>query len=113
MEEECVICFNKLEHDQPYCKIDNKRENGNYHVECLEQWLQKSNNGLYTRDKIISYSIYHNSELIESIKVRQDLYNTVYIPIDEEVNQNIQIPVHIRNRRNIDEFADPSCCILF
>ena len=64
-EPECLICSHPLCEDQPYAMINNNNEKGKYHIECLERWLETSNNGLLTQDKIMSYNIYHNNNLIE------------------------------------------------
>ena len=41
---ECSICFNTIEQNIQYAKIDNPDETGKYHVHCLETWLKSSNN---------------------------------------------------------------------
>ncbi|QKF94203.1 zinc finger protein RING/FYVE/PHD-type protein [Fadolivirus algeromassiliense] len=107
----CEICFYKVDDDQPYCKIDNKRENGKYHIECLERWLQKSNNGLHTQDKIISYSVYHGTELIETIKVDQKLYNNGYSQlIATQVEDNAIRYAPITRTNNTMQNQNQLCC---
>lgn len=92
-EIECEICLDELSNDQPYAKIDNKSESGKYHVECLERWLRRCNNGLHTQDRIMSYSIYHCNQIIETVKVTDNPFNGLYY-ID-----NIQEPIIVRTNR--------------
>ena len=66
--------------DQPYSIIERCSEKGKFHVQCLEQWLQKSNNGIFTQDKIETYSIYQNNILINLntlIKFLKMIYDNV------------------------------------
>ena len=64
-EDECYICFQKIIKNQPYATIDNEREKGKFHEKCLEEWTNKSNNGIFTQDKINSYSLYQGNILIK------------------------------------------------
>lgn len=61
----CSICYNKLS-DSPYAKIDDPGEVGKFHIQCLEQWMQKSDRGIIVDKKITSYSVYHEDQLIET-----------------------------------------------
>ena len=68
-DQECIICTHEIYIEQPYAMIDNQNEKGKYHVECLEQWVSKNNNGILTQDKIISYSIYQKNGVITTINI--------------------------------------------
>lgn len=94
----CSICFYKL-NDTPYAMINDPGETGKYHVQCLEQWIQKSNRGILIEKKIDSYSIYHEDKLIETIvnkKLQVPFQNdqtntnetTVLIPSNEDNDDN-------------------------
>lgn len=72
----CPICFNKFTNSQPFAMIDNTSEKGKYCIECIEKWLDISHNGLLTQDKVLSYSIYHENTLIETIPVSTIIKNT-------------------------------------
>lgn len=83
-DDECLICFKKLDNDVRYAMIDHIDENGKFCVECLEKWLDKSKCGLITNDKINSYSIYEGNKLIITMPI-------VYSDIkeDDNINNNI------------------------
>lgn len=81
----CSICFNKL-NDTPYAMINDTGETGKYHIQCLEQWIQKSNRGTLIDKKTDTYSIYHDDKLIEII-----INNKPYQIADE--NQSVQINI--------------------
>ena len=115
-DKECIICFYIIADDQPYCMINNKNERAKLHVECLEQWINKSQNGLYTQDEIKSYSIYQMDRLIETIIIPQNYVN-------DTTNMNDNIPLlHIdkkRTKKAINENDHVSrnsgcenCCII-
>lgn len=67
---ECNICFNKIEPNIQYAKIDNPDEVGSYHVNCLTNWLRTSgNHGIMTQTKVTGYYICINGEKIIKINV--------------------------------------------
>lgn len=65
MQEECCICYNDIELNKEYAIINNDIEKGIYHVHCLENWIQTSNNGILTQDKITSYIIFNGDSARE------------------------------------------------
>lgn len=111
---ECEICSENLLIDQPFAKIDDTAEQGMYHVECLEKWLNQSNNGLHTQNKITSYSIYHNNELIEQHKINgQDYIVNIselsYTENQDLLNNNNNAP-NVENINRIEAHDDDCCC---
>ena len=95
---ECPICLGVL-YDSPYAKIDNNKEQGNYHIECLEGWFNRCQRGILCQDRVQSYSIYHDNILLEKIILPSPRNNTNNIN-----NQNNQTR---RNRTN----DDVECCL--
>ena len=98
---ECSICLGVL-YDSPYAKIDNNKEQGKYHTECLEGWLVRCQRGILCQDKVQSYSIYHDNILLEKIILSPSQNN-----INNQNNQNIQI-----RRERINDETDCCLCII-
>lgn len=98
---ECPICLGILD-ESPYARIDNIKEQGEYHVECLEGWIQRTHRGIFCQDRVESYSIYHQSILVERI-ILSSSYNNIN-------NQN-HLTNSTRNNRsnNNDDVVD--CCL--
>jgi hypothetical protein len=67
--EGCLICYNHIECDQPYAKIDHDKETKLYHPDCLDGWFQEHDIGIVSREKVESYSIYHENQFIEKVMV--------------------------------------------
>lgn len=108
--EECEICFYTITNGQPYCKINNRRENGVYHMECVEAWLQRSNNGFHVQEAIISYSMFQNDELIETIKVDTNRYGENFRLIN---NNTITSSNENENTSTPSSSDKACCCVLF
>lgn len=67
---ECNICFNQInKYNMYYAKIDNPDERGVYHLHCLQKWLDTSNNGIMTQNKIIAYHIYISDDKVLTINI--------------------------------------------
>jgi hypothetical protein len=102
---ECVICMKKL-NDYPYAVINKKGESGIYHVECLEQWLNKSHNrGVLQEEETELYSIYHNDQLIESINTIKKVNDMGEVPDIPEIiiipmNENSESEIFLNNTDN-------------
>ncbi len=67
---ECNICFNQIDkYNTHYAKIDNPDERGVYHLHCLQKWLETSNNGIMTQNKITAYHIYIHDDKVSTVYV--------------------------------------------
>ena len=68
--DECFICYINMDNDVPYAKINNLEETDKkYHLECLEEWINKSGRCVITDGMIESYSLYQNDNLISTHEV--------------------------------------------
>jgi len=115
-ELECIICLYKISDDQPYSMLNTKYEKAKYHIECLEQWINKSHNGILTQETITSYSIYHKNKLIETIKVIT--YDHTENDIDLTVpllqsNKNNQLQSNQNNQLQINQNVKNNWCDYF
>lgn len=93
----CGICYNKLT-DGPYAVINDQAEQDNkYHVQCLEQWVQKSKRGIILEKKIDSYSIYHDDTLVSKNVINQEgviTEETILIPSEEDSDSGKEYPCY-------------------
>lgn len=93
--DECGICYNSLEPNIEYSKINNPHESGSYHVQCLTNWLNNSHNGILTQDKITSYQIFINNEPIQTVMLptAPQIYNVEQEQYQEQYQE--QTPIYI------------------
>lgn len=59
--EECIICLDPVLSTR-YAVLNGEGEYCKYHIECLQQWVQKSNIGCLTGLPVETYSIFDNDE---------------------------------------------------
>jgi hypothetical protein len=62
--EECVICQTPID-NKTYAFINNDHERGVYHINCLTEWLERTNTGILSEDKITSYLVFDNGTVRE------------------------------------------------
>ena len=68
MDDICIICYYSI-YETPYCMLNSPHEVGKYHVECLEKWLTYNNIGILSQKPVLTYSIYHEDILLETINI--------------------------------------------
>jgi len=81
--DDCFICFEKINEQDLYAKIENNKEgNMKYHPQCLNKWLSIKGNGIVSREHVESYNLYSNENFVGEIKVAS--------PLLEEDNREAQ-----------------------
>jgi len=103
---ECLICLDNI--NCQYAMIDNIGERGQYHSECLEQWIKTSKNrGILTQLPIETYTIFNADQSIlrTNITAETDWYinivlDSIYDNVSELFGGNID------ESDDTDEFDD-------
>lgn len=112
--EECPVCYHSISSGQPYAIIDGSPEGAKkYHPECLEEWFNKSDKGIMSREQVKTYTIDYGEEK-EVVKIEpkdskpkyevfggsdlptapnyEDMYQSAYLgpPPDGSVNYDLE-----------------------
>lgn len=67
--ETCVICYEDL-NNQLYVTISGEGENNKYHFDCIEKWLDTSNNGILVQKPIEYINIHINEDMYHMKMIR-------------------------------------------
>ncbi len=85
--DECLICSEDIE--SQYAIINSEGETAKYCPKCLELWFTTHKSGILTQTSVESYSIFKDTELIQTIKV--DLHYSNFTVFYNEIRDDFNV----------------------